>query len=650
MGKHSHKVNAAALLVTLGIIYGDIGTSPLYVLNAIIGTDKIDGSIIKGAISAIFWTLTLQTTIKYVILTLRADNNGEGGIFSLYALIRKAKIKWLVFPAIIGGCTLLADGIITPPISVASSIEGLKGLYPELTDDYIMYIVMGVITLLFAIQQFGTSFIGKFFGPVMLTWFSMLGILGVIQLTTNLHILESFNPYYVYYLLENTKTGYLYLGAVFLCTTGAEALYSDLGHCGKENIRYTWIFVKITLLLNYLGQGAWLLNHEGSTLVEAGISNPFFGIMPQWFLPIGIAIATLAAIVASQALISGSFTLINEAIRLNFWPRVTIKYPTDVKGQLYIPSLNWLLWAGCIYIVYHFKKAAAMEAAYGLAIVLTMLMTTTLLNYYLIIKRYNKLFIYTIIPVYIIIELAFLKACMHKFSHGGYVTLIIASLLFAVMYTWFFARKIRNRFVEFVKLEKYLPVLEDLSADESVPKYATNLVYLTSADNRYELESKILHSIINNQPKRADIYWFVHVDVVDEPYTMDYRVNEFIHDDVIRIDFKLGFRIAPKISKMFAQVIEDMQDRGEVEIMSRYPSLQKHQIKSDFRFVLIEKLVSYDNKLPFYEKLVLDFYNVLKKLGLSEEKAFGLDPGAVTIEKFPLKISETKKFKLKRVD
>lgn len=641
-----HKLSAAGLLVTLGIIYGDIGTSPLYVLNAIIGTKAINSDVIKGAISCIFWTLTLQTTIKYVIITLRADNNGEGGIFSLYALIRKTKVKWLLFPAIIGGCTLLADGIITPPISVSSAIEGLKTLNPDIET---MPIVIVILTLLFAIQQFGTKFIGKFFGPVMLLWFGMLGVLGVVQMFANLDILNSLNPYYAYKLLS-TQGGIVYLGAVFLCTTGAEALYSDLGHCGKENIRISWIFVKLTLILNYLGQGAWLINHEGSTLAQAGITNPFFGIMPSWFVPIGIGIATTAAIVASQALISGSFTLINEAVRLNFWPKVKIKYPTDLKGQLYIPSINWLLWVGCIFIVLYFKEAKYMEAAYGLAIVLTMLMTTTLLNYYMIIKRYNKIFITVIVATYIVIEGAFLYSSLGKFHEGGFITLIIASILFVTMLIWFFARKIRNRFVEFVKLEQYLPVLEDLSRDTTVSKYATNLVYLTSADNRYEIEAKIIHSIINNNPKRADIYWFAHVHVVDEPYTMEYRVCEFIHDDVIRVDFRLGFRVAPKINKMFKQVVEDMQARGEIDITSRYTSLHNHHIDGDFRFVLIEKLMSYDNALPFYEKLVLDGYDILKKLGLSEEKAFGLDPGSVVIEQFPMKISETVTLDLKRID
>jgi KUP system potassium uptake protein len=647
VGKHIHKLSAAGLLVTLGIIFGDIGTSPLYVLNAIVGSDPINSRDIIGAISAIFWTLTLQTTVKYVIITLRADNKGEGGIFSLYTLIRKTKVKWLLFPAIIGGSTLLADGIITPPISVSSAIEGLRVINPDIPT---IPIVIAIITILFGLQQFGTKLIGKFFGPIMFTWFSMLGILGGIQLSTNINVLSAFNPYHAYELLMNHKQGFLILGAVFLCTTGAEALYSDLGHCGKENIRVSWIFVKSMLLLNYFGQGAWLISHEGKTLKEAGVTNPFYAIMPDWFLPFGIGIATLAAVVASQAMISGSFTLINEAIRLNFWPKVKIKYPTELKGQLYIPSLNWMLWIGCVLVVLYFKESSGMEAAYGLAIVMTMLMTTSLLNYYLILKRYNKIFIAVLITTYAVIEISFLIANLHKFSDGGYITLLIAMMLMATMFVWYFARKIRNRYLVFVKLSDYLPVLEDLSKDLSVPKYATNLVYLTSADHRTEIESKIMYSILNKQPKRADIYWFVHVHVVDEPYTMEYRVNEFIHDDVIRIDFRLGFRVAPRISLMFKKVVEDMVKNKEVDVTSRYASLNKNNIIGDFRFILIEKFISYDNDLPFYEKWILDCYNILKKMGLSEEKAFGLDSSSVTIESFPLLITAPREICLTRVD
>lgn len=638
-----HKVTAAALLVTLGIIFGDIGTSPLYVLKAIVGEGNIiNSNTILGGLSCIFWTLTLQTTVKYVILTLRADNKGEGGIFALYALVKKAKIKWLMFPAIIGGSALLADGFITPPISIAAAIEGLRAVSPGIQT---IPIVIIILFALFAIQQFGTKFIGRFFGPVMLIWFAMLTILGFLQITTNVDVIAAVNPYYAYKLLVLHPEGFLVLGSVFLCTTGAEALYSDLGHCGRKNIRITWIFVKTALLINYFGQGAWLIAHQGEKLTV----NPFYSIMPEWFVPAGIAIATMAAVVASQALISGSFTLINEAIRLNFWPKVKVKYPTDLKGQLYIPSINWLLLAGCIGIVLYFRESAGMEGAYGLAIVLTMLMTTTLLTYYMIIKRYNRIFVGACLLVYLTIETSFLIANLHKFLHGGWITLLIASVLISIMLVWFYARKIRNRYVEFVKLSDHLPILEDLSRDLSVPKYATHLVYLTSADNREEIESKIIYSIMQKQPKRADIYWFVHVDVVDEPYRMEYKVCEFIHDDVIRIDFRLGFRVAPKINLMFRKVVEDMVNNKEVDITSRYKSLNKNNIIGDFRFIVIEKFVSFENDLPFYEKLVLDIYGFLKHMSLSEAKAFGLDTSSVTVETVPLIIAPPKAINLKRI-
>lgn len=638
------KVTAAGALITLGIIFGDIGTSPLYVLKAIVGENNIiERATILGGLSCIFWTLTLQTTVKYVILTLRADNKGEGGIFALYALVKKTKIKWLMYPAVIGGSTLLADGIITPPISVASAIEGLRVVNPNIQT---IPIIIVIITGLFIIQQFGTKFIGKFFGPAMFVWFAMLTVLGAAQIFTDFSVLSALNPYYAYKLLFGHPEGFLVLGAVFLCTTGAEALYSDLGHCGKENIRITWMFVKTALLLNYFGQGAWLISQEGQVLT----TNPFYAIMPEWFVPFGITIATIAAVVASQALISGSFTLINEAIRLNFWPKVKIKYPTDLKGQLYIPSLNWMLLAGCIAIVLYFQESSGMEAAYGLAIVLTMLMTTTLLAYFMIIRRYNRILIGLCLTIYLTIEASFLVANLHKFAHGGWITLFMASVLIGIMLVWYNARKIRNRYVEFVPLAEYLPVLEDLSRDLTVSKYATHLVFLTSANDRQEIESKIIYSITQKQPKRADIYWFLHVDVVDEPYRMEYKVSEFIHDDVIRVDFTLGFRVAPRINLMFRKVVEDMVNRKEVDIRSRYASLNKNNIIGDFKFVVIEKFVSFDNDLPFYEKIILDIYAFLKHLGLSEEKAFGLDTSSVTVEKMPLIISPPKEIHLKRVE
>ncbi|MBS1636086.1 MAG: KUP/HAK/KT family potassium transporter [Bacteroidetes bacterium] len=640
---HLNKVTLGGLLVTLGIIYGDIGTSPLYVMKAIVGDAPIDSTNVLGGISAIFWTLTLQTTIKYVILTLRADNKGEGGIFSLYTLVRRTKFKWLLVPAIIGGSALLADGIITPPISVSAAVEGLKVFNAELNT---VPIVIAIIFALFVMQQFGTKFLGKFFGPIMLIWFLMLGILGVANLFGNLCVLKALNPYYAINLVLNHKEGIFILGAVFLCTTGAEALYSDLGHCGKQNIRVSWIFVKAMLVLNYFGQGAWLIAHEGQKL-DGG--NPFYSIMPTSFVIVGVIIATSAAIIASQALISGSFTLINEAMRLNLWPKVRVKYPTDLKGQLYIPSLNWFLLAGCIGVVLYFRESSNMEAAYGLAIVLCMLMTTTLLNFYMHMKRYNKLFIYITITVYLIIELSFMIANLSKFTHGGWITLLIASGLMAIMTIWFLAKRIRNRYVDVVNLADHQQKLVDLSHDESIPKYATHLIYMTSANNPNEIEQKVLYSILQKRPKRADIYWFVHVDVMDEPYRMDYKVKHIVPDDIIRVDFRLGFRVAPRVNLMFRKVVEDLVKNGEVDITSRYESLNKNNIIGDFKFVVIEKFLSFDNELPFFQKVILNSYEVLKHLSLSEARAFGLDSSSVKVEQFPMIISPAKDLNLHRI-
>jgi KUP system potassium uptake protein len=649
---HGHKLSTAGLLVTLGIIFGDIGTSPLYVLKAIVGEHPINSEVVMGGISCIFWTLTLQTTLKYVVLTLRADNKGEGGIFSLYTLVKKTKVKWLLFPAVIGGSAIIAEGIITPPISVSSAVEGVR-MVEAFSHIPTVPIVIIIIILLFGIQQFGTKSIGKLFGPVMLVWFFTIGLLGFMQVTQNWGVLKAVNPYYAYKLLAQHPGGFWLLGAVFLCTTGAEALYSDLGHCGRQNIRISWIFVKITLLLSYFGQGAWLMSNEG--MLIKGVAgkpdvNPFYAIMPEWFLPFGIGLATIATIVASQALISGSFTLINEAIRLNFWPKARIKYPSDLKGQLYIPSVNWLLCAGCILVVLHFEESSRMEAAYGLTIILGMLMSSRLLSWFMRIKHYWPPLIWGFILTYLVVEVSFLIAQMGKFLVGGWISFLIAAILATIMFIWYYARKIRNRYVEFVRLTDYLPVLEDLSRDLSVPKYATHLVYLTSADNREEIESKIIYSIMQKQPKRADIYWFVHVDVVDEPYRMEYKVNEFIHDDVIRIDFRLGFRVAPRVNLMFRKVVEDMVINKEVDITSRYKSLNKNNVIGDFRFIVIEKFLSYENELPIVEKVILDIYSFLKHFSLSEEKAFGLDTSSVTVETVPLIITPGKELNLKRVE
>ncbi|WP_316813198.1 KUP/HAK/KT family potassium transporter [Pedobacter heparinus] len=633
----SHKsfntLSAGGLLVSLGIVYGDIGTSPLYTLKAIFnsvvgGGQEVTSDLVLGALSCIIWTLTLQTTIKYVVITLRADNKGEGGIFSLYSLVRK-NAKWLVIPAVVGGCALLADGIITPSITVTSAIEGLQLKFPTVS---VIPIVLAIITGLFVIQQFGTNLVGKLFGPIMFLWFGALGLIGILFVVQDFSIFKALNPYYAFNLLVNNPMSLLILGGVFLCTTGAEALYSDMGHCGRTNIRVSWIFVKIMLILNYLGQGVWILHHGN---YDTGL-NPFFEIVPAPYLLFMVALATVAAVIASQAMITGSFTLISEAVRLNLWPKVRINYPSNQKGQIYVPSINWILWAGCIAIVLIFKNSGAMEGAYGLAINLTFLSTTILIAAYMKRKKVPVYVIGIFLAIYVLLEMTFLVGNMAKFLHGGWVTVLIGSALFTVMWSWYVARKIKNRFVKYVEIEDYFQIIKELSEDISVPKYSSQLVYLTSANFKTEIESKIIYSIIQKEPKRADVYWLVHVDVVDEPFTRDYKVEFLIPGKLIRIDFKLGFRVEQRVNLLYRKVIEELVKNGEVDITSQYTSLNKHKIAGDFRFVLLEKHLSKFSKLSLYERTIMDYYFILKRLSLSEERSFGLDSSYVDVEKVPL--------------
>jgi len=644
------KLTLAGLIITLGIVYGDIGTSPLYVVRAILAgsTGPVDRDFILGALSCIIWTLTLQTTIKYIIVTLRADNKGEGGIFALYALIRK-KRRWVFIIAIIGGAALLADGVITPSITVVSAIEGLNMVNPALP---VVPIALVIIIFLFIIQRFGTPFIGKSFGPIMLVWFTMLGVVGFNEIFYFPDILKSFNPYYAIKLLSAYPGGFLLLGAVFLCTTGAEALYSDLGHCGFINIRVSWIFVKTSLILNYLGQGAWVLSHPSD--IASG-TNPFFSMLPGWFLVPGIFIATAAAIIASQAMISGSYSIVSEAISLNFWPKMKIIYPAHSKGQMYIPTVNWALFLAVCFVILYFRESRNMEAAYGLAITITMLMTTALMTFYLINKRKPAPLIAIFVMVYLTIEGVFLIANLHKFTYGGWFTLLLAGLLVFVMFVWYRGREIKKRFLLFVKIADYADTLKDLKKDESIPKYAINLVYLTKADLKTDVESKIMFSIINRQPKRADRYWFLHLHIVDEPLTMEYRVETLIPDVLIRVDFIIGFKIQPRLNLFFKEVIDDLLKNKEIDITGNYDSLQKHHIPGDFRFVLIDRIQNYDFEFPPFDQFIMDFYRIINNIGISDIRAFGLDTSNIVIEQVPLEsdviLDKFKKiYNLKKLD
>ena len=628
-----HRVGFLGLLITLGIVFGDIGTSPLYVMKAILHTgEAIDESTILGALSCIIWTLTLQTTIKYVCVALRADNNGEGGILALYALLRKMKSKWIYLLAIIGASTLLADGIITPAITVTTAIEGLESISPNLP---VVPITLGIITIIFFVQRFGTESIGKSFGVFMLIWFLLLGMTGAFSITSYPLILKAFNPYYAAMLLAKSPQWFLILGAVFLCTTGAEALYSDLGHCGRKNITISWVFVKAMLILNYLGQGAWVLNHVSM----APSVNPFFSIMPQNMLIFSIIMATGAAIVASQALISGTFSILSEAMNLHFWPRMRIKHPTHVKGQLYIPMINLAMYIGVVLIILLFRDSSHMEAAYGLAITITMLMTTLLLGFYLRTKGVARIFILLFVGAYCVIEGIFLAANLSKFLAGGWCTMLIGGVLFLMMYVWVRAIKIRLHYISTKPLDDYYQIISDIKADESIPKYASNLVYVNHADKEGSVDDKLLYSIINKQPKRADHYWLINLEFVDTPDTLEYRCETLIPDTLYSVTMHIGFRIEPRVSLYLRQVVEDLVASRKVDITSTYTSLRKNNISGDFRFIIIHRVYYPESSDNRQQNLLMSIYALISKIGIDEPKALGLDTSMVVVERVPLIIN-----------
>jgi KUP system potassium uptake protein len=641
LNEHSDKITAATLLVAFGIIYGDIGTSPLYVLKAIVGEREINETLVFGGVSCIFWTLLFQTTLKYIVLTLMADNDGEGGVFSLYALVKRFG-KGLVIPTILGATTLLADGIITPPISVSSAVEGLEKIIPELPT---VTIVVIILSLLFFFQRFGTDRVGKTFGPMMVVWFMMLFILGFAQILRYPSVLQALNPVHAYDLLVKYPHGFWLLGSVFLATTGAEALYSDLGHCGKKNIRITWVFVKICLMINYMGQAAWLLS-EGHHFLNG--QNPFYEIMPGWFLIPGILIATMAAIIASQALISGSYTLISEAMSLNFWPRVTVRQPTELKGQIYIPSVNFILWIGCLAVVFYFRTSTHMEAAYGFFITIAMMVTTFLLTYFLLFrKKWNVFLVTGIVLLFGTIEISFFITNVVKLKEQ-WMFLFFPFSVFIIMYIWFFARKINNKMVKFVELGKYTTLINELSHDDSLPKFSTHLIYLTKANSREQIEEKVIKSIFSKQPKRADVYWFLHINRTDEPYTLNYEVTELIDDKVIKVTINIGFRIQPRSELYFKKIVSELVARKELNLHMRPDGSTRYNTEPDFKFVIIKKFLSVENEFTLSEGILLNGYFFLEQLGQSDEKAFGLDKSDVIIEQVPLVYHKVQDFHLKR--
>ncbi len=642
-GRNIHKLSTAGVLITLGIIFGDIGTSPIYVMSAIMQDSMITKELVYGSLSCVFWTLIIITTFKYVFLAINADNRGEGGIFALYALHRRFKIKWAIVPALIGCAALIADGFITPPISISSALEGLKIIYPDIQS--VQWMVVVVLACLFIFQQFGTKIVGTFFGPIMSVWFLMIGFLGLLQVIKNPQILEALNPYWALHLLTEVKGGFWLLGGVFLCTTGAEAMYSDLGHCGKQNIRVSWSFVLVMLFLSYTGQSAYMLSLTGSTLHE---HSPFYAIMPDWFLPIGIVLATSATIIASQAIITGCFTLVNEAMKLKLWTNFKVIYPSNIQGQIYIPAINWFLFVGCVSVVVIFQESKNMEAAYGLAITFDMLMTTILLTSLMRLQKRPGLFVAAFPILLVTIEGSFLLSNLSKFSHGGWFTISIAAAIFFLLWIFYEARKLRNKHTEFLPVGKYLPALQDLMADESIPKEATNLVYLAMANDKNHIDSNIIYSIFRKRPKRADIYWFVHIDISNDPYVASYSVDTIVPKSIFFVRLKFGFKVEHKVNLMFKKIVEEMVASGEVDEISHYPSLRKHKMAADFKFILLNSRVSSDDDLSPWELFIVKVYRMIKSLSLPTSEDFGLELTNVEFETVPIKIKEESEIQLER--
>ncbi len=657
MSNHSGKQGLSfwGVIITLGIVYGDIGTSPLYVMRAIIDKNPITEQIIYGGLSCVVWTLFLQAFFKYIILALTADNNGEGGIFALFGLVRRVSPKWMIYVAMAGCSALLADGIITPAISLTSAVEGLTKINPNLHHEYILIIVAIILFALFSFQQFGTDVVGKTFGPLTVIWFSMLTILGVSQIVNHPEILMAISPTYAIDLIMHYPQALILIGAVFLCVTGAEALYSDLGHCGKENIRASWFFVITALLCNYMGQGAWLLEliqREGANgaPVLLGSRIPFYEIVPSWFMIPAIIIATMATVIASQALITGSFSLINEAVKLKVWYRLDIQYPTEQRSQLYIPSINWMLFFGCLGVVLYFQESSKMEHAYGLAITIAMLSTTVLMLVYWHRLKHKSLGLVAGVGfIFIMVEFGFMYANLLKLAHGAWVSLLMTIAFFIIMYAHYRASRIRSKAIKYLKIAPHHQLIEDLSNDESIPEYAPHIVYMVQANRSDEIEESVLNSMVFKHPKRAKTYWFVNIHVGDEPYTQNYKVHHLIEEKLYRIDFYLGYRVHPSINVMFRQVVDELASKGEISLNNPHPSLLKHNVRPAFLFIVIDKVLAFDDALSFLDKMTVRIYKLLTAISINAAENYDLTTENLVVEKYPIRVQEQQDFKLNRI-
>ena len=662
MNNKAKRMSAAGLLIAIGIVYGDIGTSPLYVMKSIVegngGIGNVNRDFIIGSISLVLWTVTLLTTLQTVIIALKATNHGEGGIFALYTLVRK-RAKWLVLPALIGGAAILADGTLTPAVTVTTAIEGLKGLnfggnVPVSTQNMVIAITVVILLVLFSIQKMGTSIIGKAFGPIMFLWFTFLGVMGVMNMAGDWSILQAINPIYAIRLLVSpyNKAGLFILGSIFLATTGAEALYSDVGHVGKSNIIGSWPLVFVCLSLNYFGQGVWILNNPTYRPADGGVLNPFFEMIPANIRLFAIILATIAAVIASQALITGSFTLVAEASGLKFLPRMNINYPSNEKGQIYIPSINKGICVATIAIVLYFQTSAHMEAAYGLSITISMLMTTILLYEWLVMKKVNTVWNWIFLIFFGVLDIMFMISSLTKFTHGGYVSLFIAGAIGFVMYVWYYGNKVRDKREArnaYVRLDEYTDMLTNLSHDENYPTYATNLVYMANVKYNKFIKREILYSILDKRPKRAKAYWFVTVNVTNEPFTAEYAVNTYGTKNVINIQLYLGFKKQTSVNVYIRQIVHDLIADGTIEAQPQEYTTTPGRDVGDFAFVIVQDVISPQTQLVGYEKWLVEARVRLQNLSSNPASWFGLEYADTIIERIPLILGRPNPSYIKRI-
>lgn len=657
MEKNNHKItklSVGGLLVAMGVVYGDIGTSPLYVMKAIVegngGLQNVSSDFILGAVSLIFWTLTLLTTVKYVLIALNADNNGEGGIFSLYTLVRK-KSKYLIIPAMIGGSALLADGVLTPAVTVTTAVEGLRDVpfffnQFGMDQNIIVIITLVILLVLFSIQRFGTDIVGKAFGPAMLVWFTFLGLAGLMNFLQDLSVIRALNPIYAFKLLFSSENhlGLFILGNVFLATTGAEALYSDLGHVGKQNIRFSWPYIKSCLTLNYLGQAAWLIDvQDNPAYLEMEQLNPFFSMLPASWTVFGVLFATVAAVIASQALLSGSFTLVSEAIKLKLLPRLLILYPGSSIGQMYIPVVNFILWFVCSLIVITFRTSTHMEAAYGLAITVTMLMTTLLLHEYLI-TRGRSIWLANVLTLFFAsIEVIFFITSAVKFFHGGFVAVIMALMILFVMVIWQKGNEIKEKSTVDVDVNDYVDQIRQLHLDESVPMTQTNVVFLVPKMENNVIGRQFMYSILDKRPKRAKVYWFVNVDVTDKPFTREFEIDTLGTDFIVMVKLHLGFRVNQKVNLYLRQIIHDLMRDGRIPKQPQRYSITPGREVGDFQFIIIQEALSSTTKLSRFDRQIMQTKLFIKRHTMSVAHWFGLEYSEVQQETIPLYIGKQEK-------